>query len=209
MFLLQLHPEFYKSKTAHNMKREIIDSYTYGSATKKNEVFWKLFGESAKAYQRKKTVTEQIKQMEEVTLLQSKVHKNKKLKGEPSIIKFDKKNPPSQESLPVGIQKLEERRAKVFEVYKNNFYKQKDVLLTTVISNPDSLVNRYFEPMDEAGSNKHAYEREIIEEALKKNSQFIATLEKLNKLDAVLDIILEHDKEAFKRITKALLTQKK
>ncbi len=54
MVLLQFHPEFYKTSTADDLIREFIDGYINFRMSADNEVFWKIFSDSVKAYQIRK-----------------------------------------------------------------------------------------------------------------------------------------------------------
>ncbi|MCH9624957.1 MAG: hypothetical protein S4CHLAM123_01190 [Chlamydiales bacterium] len=61
MILLQFHPEFHHAPTARLIERELADLGIEILMSEKNEIFWKIFSDSAKVYRIKKVCLSIIK----------------------------------------------------------------------------------------------------------------------------------------------------
>ncbi len=114
MILLQFHPEFYKATTADNMQRECIDKGLETLMSESNEAFWDILSDSAKAYRIKKIALSNL--MEQSVWERNIQNFESDFGSIPEILL-----PEKLKNRKAAIQKLEEDRAKAFEVFKTNF----------------------------------------------------------------------------------------
>lgn len=178
MILLQFHPEFYKTPTAHNMEREIVDRLLNFKMSVENEAFWNILSDSADAHRAKQAA---IKQLAEV----HQPAQNEKMTK-------------------TTLGKIEGNRAHILEIYKKNLYEWKKTLFTAVINNP-LLLAQYLRIPVQNEVDSFSEEREALKAVLIHDPAFLKTLVEKNGLNQLKKMLQKVDPLLYATIEKGSL----
>lgn len=179
MVLLQFHPEFYKAHTADSLSRDFIDTGLNIRMAEDNERFWDILSDSAEAH-RTKQVT--LQQLEKTSSTEKAMH------------------------IQATIEDLDGKRAKIFDIYKKNYYNWKNGLFDIVKNNPKLLI-RYLGSNENGDPNHFFEEREALISALKYDARFLQALigDDNRNLDQIVDTLREADPALYQEIEKEAL----
>jgi len=180
MILLQFHPEFYKAATADSQNLEILDRCLNITMSKQNKAFWGILSDSAKAHRTKQAVLRKIPKA--AILDESALSKRK-----------------------AAIQELESGRAKVFDLYKKNYFNWKKGLLAVVKNIPEKLLERYLKPASDGELDRFSEEREALQAALRHDANFLKSLMNSKNRGSILKVIQETDPKLYEELEKGLL----